>query len=1228
MNQTLEHTTEVSQKLSKYSFESIATAIGGMLLNPKFTDNSYRLELLAYISAYAAKGKRPYKIADLTDLLNNSFEFYWKAQEDPQEDVFVDNLITEEGNRYFLSGLLTSATYYVQNIIDIFRITPPKYEGAKKSIYALLTLLDASIRRADLDLYETGEFNCKKDIITTPQEILKWSKHVVFSKEDLIQLGITVDQLSPFIVTKEELSEIYDSEFMESVIDEKPIISFKGKLVLFLPSVLFHSIRKCVIKLFTDEGELHAFTHHLINVQFNSITNLVSGLNNHVIELDFVKEELGLLGNIQDRLYDTGEGEYYHFIQYFPHDEVFTTINYNEGLNGKEIGKKIIAYIDQCAKFTSRFPDFKQGVSIIFFGGLGESIAFGWDEEPDCWDILHVNVGDLELLMHDVDFLPSLFGIARQRKELHERDVSFSYFDTDALLYAFWEKHEYSLYAPLGQYNKMQHSMISIQADYLLPFRKELKTKIRHRCYYNSRFNEYLRLKNHQQNPYFSQSNVAQNSVSYDLIKRKIILSLVSSAKVQIWVEVSHFEGDSIQFDFAYRLWEMVCNWLMVLLPYIDPYLHEPIDLNLILKFPVFDGWDEINIDTLPDCGLDEVVQAIAEITYVYFDDVFIKESHSQTNTAERTLLHKILGVVFKNHLDSETIDSIIERTFSNPYSRFVHIFPAKSYRDLIASQHVPSKPITHHQWDIAWANARVCTPDDFAKGIITKKAHANEFLSQRVDHLWKLISDILSQHSSMDIIEFCLTNVEAIAHDKEVWKRTVPALKSLHDSAEVKKVTTQKQSKLDETSLATRILLEMAYCNSPDEGEKPFGTAEYTDLTALISTLYLLAAHSDAVRNGYAESWIIPLANGWLDLDRSFFDKVVTPYIRDFIDVQFADSDEDYNRIFEIATSTEKTDDLFDKKFTDGIISEYGVDVFKAFELANLIYEYALKNEQPILILSREEVHNILSPSECPQASIDNFLDKLTLPKRPSWDQDALGFNGADWWPWKFKRRWSYVSRPILQTKDGGFIISPGHLDESLKYIFYSASYGSFDTSYFDTPLMKTWIGHITHKLGIKFEKKVESAYNDIGYKTMQGLIMTELGVRKTDGEFHKSDVDVIAWDGRSNEVFIIECKRLQQAKTLSEISEQLNKFKGVAEGEDKDLLGRHIERFKWLNENRDQLSVMTGIKPSDMRITPLVVTNTVVPMQFISSTHYDPSMFVSFNRIKQRHRKERTIH
>ena len=1070
-------------------------------------------------------------------------------------------------------------------------------------------------------MYETGEFNCKRDIVTTPQEILKWSKYVVFSKEDLAQLGISVEELSPFIVTKEELSDMYDSEFMESVIDEKPIISNKGKIVLFLPTVLFHSIRRYVVKLFADEGELHVFTHHLKSVQFNSITSLVSGLNEHVIKLDFVKKELGLLGNVQDRFYATPEGEYYHFIQYFPNDEVFTTINYNEGLDGKEIGKKFTAYIDQCAKFTSSFPDFKQGISIIFFGGLGESIVFGWDEKPDCWDILHVNVGDLELLMHDViDFLPSLFGIARQREELHERNVSFSYFDTDALLYAFWKEHEYSLYAPLGQYNKMQHSMIAIQADYLLPFRKELKTKIRYRCYYNSRFHEYLRLKNHQQNPYFSRSNVAQNSVSYDLVKRKIILSLTSSAKAQVWVEVAPLEVDNIQFDFAYRLWEMVCNWLMVLLPYVDHHLREPIDLSLVLKFPVFDGWDGINIDTLPECELDEVVQAISEITYVHFDDVFVKESHSQTNSAEKTLLHKILRVAFKDHLHTETIDSIIERAFASPYSRFVHVFPANSYRDLIASQHIPSKPITHHQWDIAWANARVCTPEDFAKGKISKKAHANQFLTQKVDHLWNLISDIISKHSRMDIVEFCLTNIEAIAHDKAVWKRTVPALKSLHDYAEVKDVITKEKSKLDETSLATRILLEMAYCNSPEKGEKPFGRAEYTDLTSLIWTLYLLAAHSDAVRNGYAESWITPLANGWLDLDSSFFDKVVTPYITDFFDVQFADSDKDYSRIFEIAESTGNTDDLFDKKFTDGIISEYGVDVFKGFELANLIYEYALENEQPILILSREEIHSILSPSGCPQASIDKFLDKLTLPKRPSWDQDALGFNGADWWPWKFKRRWSFVSRPILQSKDGEFIISPGHLDESLKYIFYFASYGSFDTSYFDTPLMKTWIGHIAHDLGMRFEKEVEEAYNDIGFKTKQGLLMTELGARKEDGEFHKSDVDVIAWDGSSNEVFIIECKRLQQAKTLSEISEQLNKFKGVAEGEDKDLLGKHIERFEWLNKNRDKLAEKVGIEPNDIEIIPLVVTNTIVPMQFISSINHDPSMFVSFNRIKQR--------
>ena len=103
----------------------------------------------------------------------------------------------------------------------------------------------------------------------------------------------------------------------------------------------------------------------------------------------------------------------------------------------------------------------------------------------------------------------------------------------------------------------------------------------------------------------------------------------------------------------------------------------------------------------------------------------------------------------------------------------------------------------------------------------------------------------------------------------------------------------------------------------------------------------------------------------------------------------------------------------------------------------------------------------------------------------------------------------------------------------------------------------------------------------------------MTKLNASATLG-----DIDVLAWKP-GGEIQLIECKRLQLARTIAEVAEICRRFKGEA----KDELDKHIQRVKWIKANPKSLYHIVGFEPDPNLISDRLVTNTHVPMMYLSS-------------------------
>ena len=179
----------------------------------------------------------------------------------------------------------------------------------------------------------------------------------------------------------------------------------------------------------------------------------------------------------------------------------------------------------------------------------------------------------------------------------------------------------------------------------------------------------------------------------------------------------------------------------------------------------------------------------------------------------------------------------------------------------------------------------------------------------------------------------------------------------------------------------------------------------------------------------------------------------------------------------------------------------------------------------------------------------------------------------------------------------------------ESLWYTLDRIKNGWMRQESINSEDMKVFIGRAANEMGREFEKKVSNRLFELGWTfTRENIELSSLGAPKKLG-----DVDVFAWTSNGNEMLVIECKRLRPARTVGEIGEQLNEFQGEA----KDSLGRHLQRINWIQSNSKAVSRYFGLS-TIKKFTPLLVTNTVVPMQFITGLPLNQEEILPFGSLE----------
>jgi Holliday junction resolvase len=147
----------------------------------------------------------------------------------------------------------------------------------------------------------------------------------------------------------------------------------------------------------------------------------------------------------------------------------------------------------------------------------------------------------------------------------------------------------------------------------------------------------------------------------------------------------------------------------------------------------------------------------------------------------------------------------------------------------------------------------------------------------------------------------------------------------------------------------------------------------------------------------------------------------------------------------------------------------------------------------------------------------------------------------------------------------------------------------GAFDTEYFTSRVMKEYIGAANGRRGLDFNKAVAERFTKSGWRVWVEVQMTQLRCPRREAS---GDIDVIAV--KDGIIYLCECKDLSFARTITEVVEQLGRFRG----RHGDALWKHMRRAEWVRRNATELGRIVGQKPVEIR--SVLVTSKIVPMQF----------------------------
>ena len=1198
--------------MSRRDPKSTVTMLAGLLTVPELQANTIRLETLVHLAVAHCKGRsRPSRNLIVKWLNKRLGSTFIAALEDPVEDVFITNVETPEGNFLLFQSQWESSDYFVQTVIDILggSEVPRKCQRLLVPAFALLALSDCIATRLGLQRWNS-EPSIPHGAVTlqSAAQMDHRARAVTFTTRDLRALGVSRTILESFVLRDQDKHALPSDTIGHSSLERRPLVDLDGDLVLALPHAVSPAIRRFVLTELRQLNFLSEFSQALAIHQAHQVEHY--GL----LELTRTSESLTVpvparkTPPFPSVLLKYEIGKYINVVLLHDHMDRLDTHGLTSVMEYPEQQRAALEkYLTRVERHCRSLPDFTDGITLLVFCGLGRGVSLGLKSTPDDWRFSAIQVSDLLMLATEVDRpVMRYLKFIKQKDWLERRGVYAHSIDGDYNLYCYWRQNNFRLVpsdCPVSD-----GSILVIPTDSVLPIRKEIRNLMdRHviQTTYGSnvpvmRLGVGTPFKSLQDHPiYASLSHIDGGRLG----------GAVETSRGTSWLLVKPRQGAEDVLHFLYQMWSgVICLYGKMILEMetqIPEAVEGPIGVELDFDdviMPV--DYDESAIgDAVGEPKI--AVNLKQKTAEVRFPSDLLTYFRQPENTGERLILRSIAEAIMRiyhtGEIEDSSLDILVSRVLDDSGIRVLHMFRTYDAVDgLLAQQAQDPILCAYEGFNFSKLDLSEGCASGFPGNRIESKSECNTFLHCVAGKVCDRLRERLRQFSRASVIRKGIEIHEAAIQDRVHWNRTAQAILTLYaQSDDVHAIAREREADRTTVSIAARTILEMGICECPTSGGRELSQWSLDELIAEAWLLIQVATDSDAIYSDLTEPILELHGNGEYTIDRHFHETVITPFMAAYHSEGFEESGRKYSGLYrnEPPNMRKRVDEVFSPEFIGAFRTEFGLTPDDVMDGLEQLMELAVERESIVVETTLGDIRNRLTGGGgLTSDTCEAFIQTFSIYHRSEWDKTPPGFKQKDLYPWRFRRRLSSTFRPIFAfgaREDDEVCFGVGTLRRGCMYLLERTECGQLPQEYFKSHEMKQYNGAVNDERGHAFARSVADEMRKSGWKARHEVQMTELGAPAELG-----DVDVLAWKS-SGDLQLIECKRLQLARTVAEVAEICGRFQGEA----RDELDKHVQRVQWIKAKPKCLQQIVGFVPDPACVDDRLVTNTHVPMTYLTS-------------------------
>ena len=1124
----------------------------------------------------------------------------------------VANVIFQRKNYRVPTGLWESAGFFLQRILDVVDTMPDEqgFNELRACIAAVLTLSDRVCERAGL---ERNQLGYELPLAEFPTIALKRFEHLAgltsFTSRDLIELGVTRAQLRPFVLEATSYRDLLNSELGASPLERRPLTEFGSDLRLALPTAVSVAIRRLVIDgMYGTEFQLGyekalSQSYQLLfsrtpvlgaammpPLRFSRIGSVYVAEAHLAADTDIALQMIFIV----DGLARYSESDW----------TGVATID-------RTAFEFVVSRIEEAAEAIN------VGASLVVSCGWGRGFAFGLPEVlRSGWDVRGISAADLATLSWCSEVEPlTMLRLIDGEKKLASAGVELQNFNGMLNLYAWAKSNDFHLVP----HSSLPEDLIEGDGTFDLLIEQNALRRLRHQTLIDwdehclaSPSGEAVVVRRHTSSAMFSEDRGQPLYVSFDDATRRRLRGVYVAPSFRLWCTAVGSADDDL--DLRHRVWDAAVHWMIRVAPLIDRRCGATIPQDVTWTIDL----SNFRLGEQPPTSEEvrhahsllntEIHSESAQVTTVLRAE-FAPAFAAPENTAEAAVVEGLIEGCFKLAGMEEAFGAerraLVNAIVPNPWARHFHTLPASGYRDYVRAQVLGQVRLINQMDDatvrvgLGW-KARKRAGGARIEGI----AECTEFLNALADEVFNELKARLAQYDRKKVVEEMLLNHEAAEVDRGEWDRTSRAVLALRqDEEEALTVISERQGRLNSACLASRLAVEIALCECPLQGGRSPSKWDLDRLLVRVALLYRLGNESDAIKWCALEPVILISPAGDVQFSTAFADTVVEPFGRMFHSRRTRAEASRYEQHFAAPpNSREPLSSILDKRFVSAWEAEFGFSVDELVKLLDTLDELGLARESAVFAIDGESLIDALAQAVGNQRAA-SFLDRFSLVHRDRWDRTPSGFDAKDWYPWRFSRRLSLLSRPFVRLDHSDspcYVVAPGLIRAGVHNSLRRALDGELPPDSFGSADMKGWIGTRSSEKGHDFNESVASLLRKDDWEVRCNIELPAALNQKLNKDY--GDVDVLAWKHGDQRILAVEAKDVGMARSEGEIARQLYEFRGeLFESGEPDRLLRHLDRVSVLRQHLADLKRNLGLPEDAVLIDPWLVFSSPVPLQLV---------------------------